>query len=250
MQSKTINNRITAIIVDDELHGRENLKNIIDTYCPEIDIKGTAESVITATELVKNHLPEVVFLDINMPVLDGFDFLEIFKERDFMVVFVSAHEEFGINAVKTGAIDYILKPINIKELKLCVNKLLSIKEKNGTINPIFENDKISIPTAHGFRVLLIQNMMSLEADGCYTTIVSNDNKSTVVTRTLKDFELALPKTQFFRIHKSHIINLEYVKDYSNFSGNHVTLTDDRKIEISRRRLGDFKQQVKTYLNAI
>ncbi|MFK5891061.1 MAG: LytTR family DNA-binding domain-containing protein [Flavobacteriaceae bacterium] len=242
--------KLTAIIVDDELHGRENLKKIIETYCPEIDIKGTAESVITATELVKNYLPEVVFLDINMPILDGFDFLEIFEERNFMVVFVSAHQEFGINAVKTGAVDYILKPINIKELKLCVNKLLSIKEKNGTINTVFENDKISIPTSHGFRVLLIQNMMSLEADGCYTTIVSNDNKSTVVTRTLKDFELALPKTQFFRIHKSHIINLKYIKDYSNFSGNHVTLTDGRKIEISRRRLGEFRQQVRTYLNAI
>jgi len=97
---------------------------------------------------------------------------------------------------------------------------------------------------------MIQDIMRLEADGCYTTIVSNDNKSTVVTRTLKDFELALPKTQFFRIHKSHIINLKYIKDYSNFSGNHVTLTDGRKIEISRRRLGEFRQQVRTYLNAI
>jgi two-component system LytT family response regulator len=182
MQVKININKITAIIVDDELHGRENLKLIIETYCPEIDLKGIAASVIIATDLVKKHQPEVVFLDINMPVLDGFDFLETFEERNFMVVFVSAHAEFGINAVKTGAVDYIVKPINIKELKICVHKLLSIKEKNGTINPVLENDKISIPTAHGFKVLLIQNIMSLKADGCYTTIITNDHKSTLVTR--------------------------------------------------------------------
>ncbi len=250
MLFQTISNRISAIIVDDELHGRENLKKIIETYCPEIDIKGMAESVIAATEMVKTHHPEVVFLDINMPVLGGFDFLETFEERNFMVVFVSAHQEFGINALKTGAVDYILKPINIKELKLCVNKLLSIKEKNGTLNPVFENDKISIPTSHGFKVLMIQDIMRLEADGCYTTVITNNNKNTLVTRTLKDFEMALPSSQFFRIHKSHIINLKYIKGYSNFSGSFVTLTDNRKIEISRRRLSDFRQQVKIFLNAI
>jgi two-component system, LytTR family, response regulator len=114
---------ITAIIVDDELHGRENLKKLIETYCPEVHLLGSADCVVGAKELVKSNNPEVVFLDINMPVLDGFDFLDEYAEPNFKVVFVSAHEDYGINAVKAGALDYLLKPINIKELKQTVKKL-------------------------------------------------------------------------------------------------------------------------------
>ena len=124
MPLQDIPHKITAIIVDDELYGRENLRMILETYCPEIEILGLADSVVNALELVSALQPDAVFLDINMPMLDGFDFLEEYQERNFMVVFVSAHEEFGINAVKAGAVDYILKPINIKELKLTVKKLI------------------------------------------------------------------------------------------------------------------------------
>ena len=123
MSSQEILNKLTAIIVDDELFGRENLKKIIENYCQEIEILGCADSVVNAKKLVCHHKPEVVFLDINMPILDGFDFLEEYDERNFMVVFVSAHEEFGISAVKAGATDYLLKPVNIKELKQTVKEI-------------------------------------------------------------------------------------------------------------------------------
>lgn len=242
--------KLKAIIVDDELHGRENLKLIIQNFCPEIEVKGSANDVVSAIALVKNHLPDVVFLDINMPVLDGFDFLDEFEDRKFMVVFVSAHNEFGINAVKVGAEDYLLKPINIKELKLCVKKLLTIKDKKNSIKPIFENNKLVIAASHGFNILNIDDILRLEADGCYTTIVTKDQKNTLISRTLKDFEASLPKEYFFRIHKSHLINLKYIKDYSNFSGNFVTMTDGSKVEISRRKTPEFIQRVKTFLNAV
>ena len=127
---------LTAIIVDDELHGRENLKKIIESYCPEVEILGLADSVVNAKKLVAVLKPDAVFLDISMPVLDGFDFLEEYDDRDFIVVFVSAHEEFGINAVKAGAADYLLKPINIKELKQTVKKLLSILHKTKNQVPL------------------------------------------------------------------------------------------------------------------
>jgi two-component system LytT family response regulator len=250
MNSQNVFNKLRAIIVDDELHGRENLKKIIENYCNEIEILGIADSVNNAKKLVNLYNPDVVFLDINMPVLDGFDFLDEYDERNFMVVFVSAHEEFGINAVKAGAVDYLLKPINIKELKQTVKKLLIIKNKSTKVEPVLETDKIVLPAPHGFNVLVYDDIIRLEAEGCYTKVIIKDGKNTIVSRTLKDFEDTLPKENFYRVHKSHLINLKYVKDYSNISGNSVTMIDGSKIEISRRKAPEFIQKIKAVLNAV
>ena len=250
MSSQIENSKLTAIIVDDELHGRENLRLIIQTYCTEIEIKDCAVSVISAIEMVKIHQPEVVFLDINMPVLDGFDFLSEFEYRDFMVVFVSAHQEFGINAVKANAVDYLLKPVSIKELKLCVKKLLAIKEARNKTALTTKNNKLVIPTSHGFNVLEMDAILRLEADGCYTKIITNDKKTHFDSRTLKDFEASLPKDTFFRVHKSHLINLKHIKNYSNLSGAFITMTDDCKVDISRRKSSEFMQQVKLFLKVV
>ncbi|MCK9411447.1 MAG: LytTR family DNA-binding domain-containing protein [Prolixibacteraceae bacterium] len=242
--------KLTAIIVDDELYGRENLRMIIENYCHEIQILGCADSVVVAKEMVTAHTPDVVFLDINMPVLDGFDFLREYNERNFMVVFVSAHEEFGINAVKVGAVDYLLKPINIKELKQTVKNLLSLKNKRIKMEPVHDSDKLVLPASHGFDLLAFDDLIRLEADGCYTKIVIRGGKNKMICRTLKEFEDALPREIFYRVHKSHLINLKYVKDYSNLSGNHVTMSDGSKVEISRRKAPEFVQRVKAMLNAL
>ena len=242
--------KLTAIIVDDELYGRENLRKIIEDYCPEIEILGCADSAMTAKELVGQYRPEVVFLDINMPVLDGFDFLSEYDDKCFMVVFVSAHEEFGIQAVKAGASDYLLKPINIKELKQTVKNLLSLKCKKSITEPVIENDKIVIPASHGFDLLAFDDLIRLEADGCYTKIVVKGEKNKIVCRTLKEFENTLPKDRFFRIHKSHLINLKYIKEYSNLGGNYITMMDGSKVEISRRKTPEFILMVKSMLTSL
>lgn len=250
MNTQKVNNELTAIIVDDELHGRENFKKIIETYCPEIEIIGLADSVVNARKLVNVHKPDVVFLDINMPVLDGFDFLEQFDERNFMVVFVSAYEEYGIKALKAGAVDYLLKPINIKELKQTVKKLLSKPNKNIIVEPIHEADKLVLPTSHGFNVFVIDDIIRLEAEGCYTKVVIKEGKDVIISRTLKDFEETLPKENFFRIHKSHLVNLKHIKDYSKISGNLVTMSDGSKVEISRRKTPEFIQKLKTVMKTV
>lgn len=242
--------KLTAIIVDDELHGRENLRMIIDKYCHEVNVLGIANSVVDGKNQVKLHHPDVVFLDINMPVLDGFDFLDDFDERDFMVVIVSAYEEYGIKALKAGAVDYILKPVNIKELKLTVKKLLSIKNKIGVPAQINETNKLVIPSAHGFNVFIIDEIIRLEAEGCYTKVISQNGKSVIVSRILKDFEEILPQNKFFRIHKSHIVNLSLIKDYSKLSGGQVTMTDGSKVEISRRRTNEFIAKIKSVLKSV
>ena len=250
MPTQSLITKLSAIIVDDELHGRENLKKIIENYCPEIDILGSADSVVIAMELVNIHNPDVVFLDINMPVLDGFDFLDEYEDRDFMVVFVSAHEEFGINAVKVGATDYLLKPLNIKELKQTVKKLLALKNREIKVETVHETDKLVLPASHGFDVLEFDDVIRLEADGCYTQVVIKNGKNKMVSHTLKDFEDTLPKERFFRVHKSHLINLKYIKEYSNYSGNYVTMTDGSKVEISRRKAPEFIQKIKAALKIV
>ena len=250
MISPGVITKLTAIIVDDELYGRENLKMIIENYCCEVEILGCVENVVKAIEIVKGCQPDVVFLDINMPVLDGFDFLEQYEDRNFMVVFVSAHEEFGINAVKVGATDYILKPINIRELKQTVKNLLCLKNKKINVEIVHATDKLILPASHGFDLLAFEDIVRLEADGCYTKVVINGTKDKIVSRTLKDFEDSLPKDLFFRIHKSHLINLLYVKEYSNFGGNYITMTDGSKVGLSRRKAPEFILKIKTVLNVI
>ncbi|RJP63164.1 MAG: DNA-binding response regulator [Ignavibacteriales bacterium] len=250
MSSQGIINKLTAIIVDDELHGRENLKAIIENYCSEIEILGLADSVMAARNLVNIHNPNIVFLDISMPVLNGFDFLDEFDSRNFFVVFVSAHEEFGIKAIKAGATDYILKPINIKELKQTVKKILSLQVRANQVVTQIDNEKLVLPASHGFNVIIIDDIIRLEADGCYTKVIVKEKKNSIISRTLKDFEENLPKEKFFRVHKSHIVSLKYIKDYSNISGNYVTMIDGSKIEISRRKAPEFIQKIKTALKTV
>ena len=243
-------NKLTAIIVDDELYGRENLKKIIEMYCPEINVLGCAESVVSAKKLVSAHKPDVVFLDITMPVLDGFDFLEEYNEPHFMVVFVSAHEEYGIKAVKAGAADYLLKPVNIKELKQTVKKLLLLQSRRMKDEVLFDAEKLVLPASHGFDVLALDDIIRLEADGSYTKVVMKSGKSAIVSRTLKDFEDAVPKEKFFRIHKSHLINLKYIREYSNVGGCFVTMTDGSKVGVSRRKAPEFVQKIRTVLHVV
>lgn len=250
MSSQNNFNLLTAIIIDDELHGRDNLKKILENYCPEVEVLGTAESVKEAKKLVSSHKPDVVFLDINMPVLDGFDFLAEYDELNFMVVFVSAHEEFGIKAVKAGAVDYLLKPINIKELKQTIKKLSALKNKVVNVEPVPDSDKLLLPASHGFEVLLIDNIIRFEAEGSYTKVVLTNGKNKIISRTLKEFENTLSDKLFFRTHKSHLINLKLVKDYSNVSGGYATMIDGSKVEISRRKAAEFVQKIKSLLISV
>lgn len=242
--------KLKAIIVDDELYGRENLKKILETYCHEIEVVGCADSVVSAKKLVSVHNPDVVFLDITMPVLDGFDFLEEYDEPNFMAVFVSAHEKFGINAVKAGAVDYLLKPVNIKELKQTVKKLLSLQSRRAKGGILSDVDKLVLPASHGFSVLLLDEIIRLEAEGSYTKVIMKGGKHSIVSRTLKDFEDAIPKEKFFRAHKSHLVNLKCVKEYSNVGGYFVTMTDGSRVEVSRRKVADFVQKIRTVLHVV
>jgi two-component system LytT family response regulator len=240
-------NQITVIIIDDEKQERENLKSLIDNYCPDIKVIALAESAIDAKKAVRDMLPDAVFLDIDMPVLDGFDFLDSIPDRNFMVVFVTAYEEYGIRAVKANAVDYLLRPINIKELQQCANKLVNEKKRYSQ-NKTQASGKIFIPKGMGFEFLESDGIVRLEANGCYTIIYPHESKKITVSRTLKLFESALPKDSFIRVHKSHIINLKYMKEYSKLDGGYIVMTDGSKVEVSRRKTTEFLIKVKKYFS--
>ena len=239
---------ITAIIIDDEAPGRENLRIMINDYCPEIEVIAEASSAMEGKKLINVLNPEVVFLDINMPVISGFEMLETLSYRDFSLIFVTAYSNYGIQAVKSGAIDYILKPICIKELQLAVKKVVEFRSAKiaGTPITVDEFKKLKVPQFQGFTILEQTDIVRLEADNNYTKIYLCRHPIIIASKTIKDFEIQLDNNSFFRIHKSHIINLKYLKEYINLEGGYAIMCDGTKLEISRRRLNDFLEKVKAF----
>ena len=241
---------ITGIIIDDELSGRENLKTLIESYCSEIKIIATASSAAEAKQMINYLSPDVVFLDINMPVLDGFDFLESVDSSKFMVVFVTAHEEYAIRAIKAKAVDYLLKPIDIKELQQTVKRLTGninlVNNPCETLISSNQSDKVILPVSHGFKVVNAGEIIRMEAEDCYTHIFSTQEKKITISKTLKEFEDKVSGKYFFRVHKSHLINLNHIKDYSKLDGGCIAMSDGTRIQVSRRKSAEFMEKFKEF----
>jgi len=240
--------KIHAIIVDDEKLSRENLSNLIKIYCPELEIVGVAESASRAKELINNLEPDVLFLDINMPNGNGFDLLDSIPDYDFSVVFATAHNEYGIQAVKADAVDYLLKPIDILELQKTVKKLVQKFNSKIIVPPGKETSKekpqkIIINHFQGFSILTIVDLIHLEANNNYTKIYLINQPPIISSKNLKELEYILDRKSFFRTHKSHIVNFRYVREYSNLDGGFITMSDNSKILISRRRHQEFLEAV-------
>lgn len=229
--------KIKTIVVDDERHGRDNLNSLLTQHCPEIEIAGEAASVGAAKELIITVNPELIFLDILMPVHNGFDLLDLFPERKFGVIFVSASVEFGIQAVKAGVLDYVLKPIDITDLKNAVSKVRPHLElqSNQDASANQKITKIALSHSNGFSIEEIENITRLQADDNYTRVFTVSGKQYLISRPLKDFERALPPGIFIRTHKSFMINIQHLKDFNNEDGGVAILKDGVKVPISKRK---------------
>jgi two-component system LytT family response regulator len=235
---------LKGLIVDDELSGRENLKTLIESYCSEIKIIGTASSAVEAKNMIGYLSPDVVFLDVNMPVLDGFDFLDSVDSSKFMVVFVTAHDDYAIKAIKARAIDYLLKPIDIKELQQAVKRL--VNNFNDNVNSSNHCEKIVLPVSHGFKVMSAVEIIRLEAEDCYTHVFTTSEKKITISRTLKEFQDRVSGNYFFRVHKSHLINLGHIKNYSKLDGGCITMSDGVNINVARRKGEEFSVRFKEF----
>jgi two-component system LytT family response regulator len=249
---------LKALIVDDEFNARNNLKILIDEFCPELKIIGLVESAEEARIIIEKEKPDVVFLDIAMPKEDGFSLLKSYKNRDFSVVFTTAYNEYALKAFKENAIDYLEKPISIDDLRKAVQKVMKVHGSNEQRTPAEiselvdeamegKNDRISIPTRDGYVIIRNTDIIHLEASDNYTMIYLIDGSRHLSSKNIKVYEENLNQEVFFRTHKSHIINVEHhLKEFSRSEGNMAVLTNGINVPIARRKMSNFLSRINTF----
>ncbi len=250
--------KLRAAIIDDETNARQALANLLHLVCPDVTICGEAKNVSSGIELIQAERPDLVFLDIQMPGKTGFDLLAAFEKAEFGVIFTTAYQEYAIRAFRFSAIDYLLKPIDPDELQQAVGRyqarLAAVNPQQLQIlqehieNPVKAGlnqrlpnagQRIALPTAEGIHFVQMADIVQCESLGSYTKFHLVGSKPIVVSRLLKEYEEILDKYQFFRVHQSHIINLEHIKRYVKGDGGQVWLSDNSEVEVSRRRKEEF-----------
>lgn len=242
---------IKTLIVDDEFNAREFLEKMLHSYFPnKFLIVGKAESVDEALTLVENYQPELVFLDIQMPKKSGFDFIKELKTINFDIIFTTAHSEYAINAIKVSALDYILKPINYIDLLDAIKKFekkKNVSDEKDKLQVLIENmdtgnseyKKIAFPTEYGLELIKINSILYCEASSNYCIIHCLNGKKITLSKTLKYVEELLPPEVFFRIHKSYLVNLNFVNKYFKGNDSKVELTNKTTLSVSMRKKEEF-----------
>jgi two-component system LytT family response regulator len=243
---------LKAIIVDDEGKARRILQRFIVDYCPQIEIVAMAENVPEAVKAIEKTKPDVVFLDIEMPGFNGFQLLEFIEEIDFEIIFTTAYSEFALKAFQVSAIDYLLKPIQIDQLMIAVQKLEKIHgnslihQRLATLEKNLEEYKIKkivITLSEGSLFVELKDILFLKAEGSYANIFFKNGNKVIVSKNLKDYEdLLTIEEGFFRTHRSFLVNTDYIKQISS-DGSEATMINDSIINISRER----KQELAIFL---
>lgn len=230
--------KLGAILVEDETQSREILKSYLDKYCKSVEILGEAAAVKEGVKLIQEKKPDLVFLDVEMPFGNAFDLLDQIPDRGFEVIFVTAYDQYAIEALNNHAAYYIMKPINIDQLVLAVEYVREIKQKENKLEeqvlrtgfPTPEG-KITIPQIDGFQVLNTSDILYCKADDNYTEIYLA-NKKILVSKTLKYFEEALSAYGFARIHKSYLVNVNEIVKYRKGKGGSVVLSNGKELMVS------------------
>lgn len=247
-----------TLIIEDEQKSREMLATLINEHIPQINIVGLGKNVAEGVNLIKTLQPELLFLDISMPDGTGFDVLEQTQGFKFDIIFATATDKHALKAIKYSACDYLLKPIDIDELKLAVEKLL---QKRSSSIPSMENlqfliqnlkrtddhySKITLPTGNAYEIVNIKDIIRCEADGSYTVFFLVGGKKLMVSASLKHYEDLLPGHDFIRIHHHHLINMNHVIRFLKVDGGYAIMSDNSQLEISRRKKDAFLER----LNAV
>lgn len=236
--------QLTACIIDDEQHGRDYVALLLENEFPEVEVVFQGASVEEAYSYLIKTTPDILFLDIQLGDSNVFELLSMFKEIESEIIFITAYENFAIQAIKNGATDYLLKPIKKLDFIVAVNKALENIKKN-TVLPVnnTQYDKISLPTLQGFKLVNISEIIRCEADSNYTTFYFTDKTKITVCKTLLEFEAFLAEHNFFRIHHKYLINLAQLKEYIKGKGGQVIMNDNSVLDVSVRRKNEFLQKL-------
>jgi len=246
---------MNAVIIEDEEKSRMMLAEIIKKKFPQITILGLAKNVAEGVDLVKDLKPNLIFLDISMPDGTGFDFLERVKGINFDIIFTTATDKHALKAIKYSACDYLLKPIDIDDLKLAINKLMEKRISNlpnmEHLNFLIQNlkrpdenyTKITLPTGTAYEIVAIKDIIRCEADGSYTLFFLEGGEKIMVSANLKHYEDLLPEKDFIRIHHHHLININHVVRYLKVDGGYAVMSDNKQVEISRRKKEAFLERL-------
>jgi two-component system LytT family response regulator len=236
--------KLKAIIVEDEANSREILSNYIAKYCPSVNLVGEAASIDEAKKIIEKNDLDLVFLDVEMPFGTGFDLLEQLPDRSFETVFVTAYNQYAIDALNSHAAYYLMKPINIDELIKAVDYVTEIRTKEDALEdrvltPKLKkvDGKITLPQQDGFQILNVADILYCKADDNYTEIYL-ENKKILVSKTLKYFEEALSKFTFARIHKSYLVNVNEVVKYRKGKGGSVVVSNGKELLVSASKKKD------------
>ncbi|GLU51478.1 putative response regulatory protein [Dyadobacter frigoris] len=240
---------IKAILIDDEPLSIEALKMKILKASDEIEIIKTYTSASEAMVKIEKLAPDVIFLDVEMPELDGFQFLENFPNRCFEVIISTAHDEYAIQAVRQSALDFLLKPVSVLELSTAIDRLiqkLNAKNKAGKSSYRMVDaqfDKIPVPSLRGITFVPLTDILYLSSEGNYTMIYLENKQKIVSSRNLGDYEAMMANLNFFRIHHSTVINLWHIREYLRGEGGSVVLKDGTELDVSKRRKKEFMEVI-------
>ena len=230
-----------AVVVDDIQKFRKNLIQDLADYCPDVEVVGEADGVISEEKKINTLKPDVVFLDIQINEGTAFDLLSVLGDIKFKIIFTTASDEFAIKAFKISAIDYLLKPIDIDELKCAVAKLkignkdnyellqTNIKEENKS------NKRLALHSQDKIQIIEIGNIIRCESNVNYTQFFFKDGNKMLVTKTLKEYDKMLTEFGFYRVHQSHLINIDYLKEYVKIDGGYLKMKDGSSVPISTRK---------------
>lgn len=241
---------VRSVIIDNEKKSRKTLRNFLQKYCHDVEILGEADGVASGIELIEKTNPDLVFLDIEMDDGTGFKLLESMDDIQFNVIFVTAYSNYAIKAFKISAVDYLLKPINPEELIAAIDKFqkeTGLKGIHNKLEVLLGNQnsikKIAFPTSEGIELVKINQIIHCEASDNYTTIFMNTERKIMVSKTIKEYDTMLSEFGFFRIHQSHLVNLDYISKFNKNDGGFVVLNNGKKLPVSRRNKQEFLEKL-------
>ena len=234
-----------AVLIDNEEHVRQGLQKMLSIYCPQVVVAGEAEGVATGKEAITELKPDIVFLDVEMDDGSGIELMQQVPERNFHLIFVTAHDQYAMDAFRFSAIDYLLKPVDPDELTRSVQKVrdtLELEDLGIKLSALSENltkanapKKIVLKDATSLHVVAIDNIVRCDADGSYTTFHFLDGKKITVSRNLKEYERMLTVHNFFRPHHSHLVNLSFASRFDRTDGGFLVMDDNSEIPVSKRK---------------